>query len=175
MVNAVTSSRNLRVVLVLAAACAVLSAAATFAWEKKSQDADGIGTIQTSYSFDVTNKQKLMTFGEAAFTGTVLGVARTDEANSTTVWRVSVKNSFKGAAAPTILVRQLGYVDGGGRSHVAEDQPLLVAGAEYLMVTTRDATSGEYTLVSGPAASVRADSAAQQKVLVQAYSAAAGG
>lgn len=133
----------------------------------------GIGTIKTSYSFDVTNTSKLLNYADDAFVGEVVGVAQTEEDRSTTVWKVRAVDTVKGTPGDVVLVRQLGYVDREGRAHVAEDQPLLKIGSRQLLVTTRTSVAGEMTLIGGPRSSVPIKTAAQERQLVNEYRTAA--
>lgn len=141
--------------------------------QMKAEDAAGIGTIKTSYSFDVTDTVRVMDYADDAFVGEVLGVAETEEDRSTTVWKVRVIESVKGTSGTLVLVRQLGYVDKSSKAHVAEDQPLLTIGSRQLLATTRTSVAGEFTLIGGPRSSVPIKTAADQRRVVDEYSAAA--
>lgn len=166
-----TRTAKLSILGAMAVVCAVAALVATLALQSRAEDAAGVGSIKDSYAFDVTDKRQLMDYAEAAFIGEVIGKEGTDEAYSTTVWRVSVKNAIKGQPQGEVLVRQLGYVDSDGRAHVTEKQPMLVDGRKYLLVTTVDET-GQHTLVAGPAASVPAETAAEEASVVDVYQAA---
>lgn len=141
--------------------------------QMRAQDAAEIGTIKTSYSFDVTDTAKVMDYADQAFVGEVVGVARTEEARSATVWKVRVVDAVKGTPGNVVLVRQLGYVDKNDKAHVAEDQPLLRVGSRQLLVTTRTPVGGELTLIGGPRASVPIKSSTDQRRVIDEYTAAA--
>lgn len=141
--------------------------------QMRAQDTAGIGTIKTSYSFDVTDTAKVMDYADQAFVGEVVGIARTEEARSATVWKVRVVDAVKGTPGEVVLVRQLGYVDKNSRAHVAEDQPLLRIGSRHLLVTTRTPVAGELTLIGGPRASVPIRTSTDERRVVDEYAAAA--
>jgi hypothetical protein len=156
-------------VFVVAAVAAGIAAFAVIS-ASQSEDAASVGSIKDSYAFDVKDKKQLMAYGEEVFVGEVLEAVRTDEAKSSTLWRVRVIRSVKGDRRGDALVWQLGYVDGDGRAHVAEEQPLLQPGHRVLLVTTREGE--ENTLVAGPAARVPVDSRADEERVVGEYRAA---
>lgn len=141
--------------------------------QMRAEDAAGIGTIKTSYAFDVTNTGELLEYADDAFIGEVLGVEATEESRSTTVWRVRVTERVKGNLSGTVLVRQLGYVDKDSRTHVAENQPLLVPGSRQLLVTTHGDAEGVLTLVAGPRSSVAVKTSSDQARVLAEYRAAA--
>lgn len=161
-----------RVTKAVFAAAALAAAIVAFAIISSSQneDAAGVGSIKDSYAFDVHDKKQLMSYGDEVFVGEVLEAVRTDEERSSTLWRVRVIRSIKGAPQGEALVWQLGYVDADGRAHVTEEQPLLQRGARVLLVTTRD--GDENTLVAGPAARVSIGSNVDEERLVREYRAA---
>lgn len=115
----------------------------------------------------------MVAYADHAFVGEVLGVVATEEARSTTVWKVRVVDTVKGDPGDIVLVRQLGYVDRKSRAHVAEDQPLLKAGSRQLLVTTRTPVAGELTLIGGPRSSVPIKTATDQSRVVAEYRTAA--
>ena len=129
--------------------------------------------IQSSYAFDVTDKKQLLDAADAAFLGTVLAKAKTDQEKSTTVWRVRVEDQVVGEVAGEVLVRQLGYTDDDGRDHHAADQRMLKKGDRYLLTTSFDAETGQYTLFAGPVASVPSQPGASEKARVAEYQKAA--
>jgi hypothetical protein len=141
--------------------------------DDRAEDAAGIGTIHTSYSFDVHDKSKVVKFSEEVFIGRVLRKTSVDEKESSTIWTVAVVDSVKGkATSGEVQVRQLGYVDGDGRLHQTEDQPVLEPGQDYLLAVN-SLPSGGYVLVAGPTASVKAETAAKKEKLKKEYAEAA--
>ena len=161
-----------RVIIAGFVAAAVAAAIAAFGISSSSQseDAASVGSIKDSYAFDVKDKKQLMAYGNEVFVGEALKALRTDEARSSTLWRVRVIRSVKGDRRGEALVWQLGYVDRTGRAHVTEEQPLLQPGARVLLVTTRE--GAENTLVGGPAARVPIRSRANEEQVIAEYRAA---
>lgn len=106
--------------------------------------------IETSYGFDVSDKRQLAGYSEDVFLGRV--IERLGSEDHHTQYSVEVIEPIKGRLEGEVVVSQLGYVD-GVETHVAEDQPLLVPGQEYVLVTNPDvAHEGWHTLIAGPAA-----------------------
>lgn len=151
----------------------VVAVSFTIARQIAAEDAAAIGGIKDSYSFDVTDRSQLMDYGDEVFVGRVVDREVNDPDAGVTIWRVQVVASVKGSAAGEVLVRQLGYVDEDGRVHESEEQPLLPLGGTRLLVTTGSPSGPALTLVAGPAASVKAETAQRQRELVGRYAAAA--
>ncbi|MFB6722530.1 hypothetical protein ACFCV3_20300 [Kribbella sp. NPDC056345] len=160
--------------ILVAAATAVLALGTGFTPGKQMQaeDAAGIGSIKTSYAFDVKDKRTLLNHASAVFVAEIIGAERTDESAASTVWRVRVVQSLKGTRTGEILVRQLGYVDSARRVHAAEEQPMLVPGGRRLLVTTGGADGGPATLLAGPAASVDVGDSVRQAQVTKEYQSA---
>lgn len=163
-------TKRVTVAVVVVAAVAAAIAAFAVIGSSQSEDAASVGSIKDSYAFDVNDKKQLMGYGNEVFVGETLEAVRTDEARSSTLWRVRVIQSVKGDRRGEVLVWQLGYVDSDGRAHVTEGQPLLQPGGRVLLVTTR--AGEENTLVAGPAARVPVDSRADEERVVAEYRAA---
>jgi|GEM_PF-3777792 hypothetical protein len=108
--------------------------------------------IEMDTWYDVSNPKLIA--GEALFvvTGTVEEPVRID--GDRTVFRVSVEESLKGTTPESVLVSQLGFVDGDGNRYELEGFPLMELGHSYIMAlaapTTEEAQDA-LTLLSGSA------------------------
>lgn len=107
--------------------------------------------IETSYIFDVTNLRHLAGYADNVFVGEVQAIVGVEDGH--TQYQVTVENTVKGQLEGEVIVSQLGYV-AGNETHVTEDQPLLVTGESYLLVTNPmnpDPTGKDWQdLISGP-------------------------
>jgi len=139
--------------------------------DDRAEDAASQGTIDTSYSFDVTNMTALMNYADAAVFVTIHEPVKTVLQESATYWRATVRQAPVGSASGEVVVRQLGYVDKDGRKHQMHDQPILRSGQDYLLVVTRD--GDHMTLVAGPKSAVPVEPATDQAKLARSYQEAA--
>lgn len=106
--------------------------------------------IESSYTFDVTNPRYVAGYADAVVLGTVVEVVETLVGQHRTLYSLQVQEALKGGISGSIVVGQVGYIDGGDR-HVPADQPMLQAGHTYLLAITR-AASNQYTVIGGSAA-----------------------
>lgn len=100
--------------------------------------------IESSHTFDVTNPRYVAGYADAVVLGTVVDVVETLVGQSRTLYAVQVQESLKGGISGSIVVGQLGYIDGGDR-HVPGDQPLLQEGHTYLLAVNRAALVRRWT------------------------------
>lgn len=142
--------------LVLAGLCVV--AAASMSTHLFREDPAETFPIESSYAFDVTNLAHLAGYADNVFVGRVIAVD--DVQAPQTVYSVEVRNALKGRLSGVIAVAQLGYRDGND-VWVEEEQPLLVVGGQYLLVTNQRIGSDVEVVLGGPAASVNLDNEAE--------------
>jgi hypothetical protein len=104
--------------------------------------------IETSSTFDVTNLRHLAGYADNVFVGEVRAIVGVEDDH--TQYQVTVEDTVKGQLEGEVIVSQLGYVT-GNETHVTEDQPLLVMGESYLLVTNPNTSGKDWQdLISGP-------------------------
>jgi hypothetical protein len=108
--------------------------------------------IETSGTFDTSNLAHLAGYADNIFVGTVQTIEGVDDGH--TQYRVAVEETVKGDLSGDVVVSQLGYVT-DNETHMTEDQPLLVVGDSYLLVTNPDTVGRDWqSLVTGATSAV---------------------
>ena len=125
------------------------------------------------YALDVTRLPVVLAYAGTAFVGRVEQVKGQDEDGGWTYARVAVTQSIVGSVPDTVTIRQSGYVDESGTTHLTEDQPLVVAGRDYVFAASAEPDSETYTVVAGPHGAV--DPGADLDALIRTYRDAASG
>ncbi|MFB6722528.1 hypothetical protein ACFCV3_20290 [Kribbella sp. NPDC056345] len=129
--------------------------------------------IQQGYAYDVTKLPVVMANTSTVVSGKVLAITARDESGGWTVVRVQVLQSIKGAAPAEVRMRQRGYVDESGTTHIIDKQQLVEVGGTYLFATNHEVAEDVYTVAPGPYGASRAADEAHLKELTDLYSAAA--
>lgn len=120
-------------------------------------------TIETSSTFDVSNLPRLAGYADDIFVAEVQTVEGVEDNH--TQYRVAVEETIKGDLQGEVVVSQLGYIT-DNVVHVTEDQPLLLVGGDYLLVTNPDTTgTGWQTLITGPASAVPLEGANRNGII----------
>jgi hypothetical protein len=142
--------RSRRGLVIGTIAVAVLGLTTAIVWSNQSRfGSPRTIYIESSYGFDVSDKRQLAGYSEDVFLGRVVEAVGSEDSH--TQYSVEVLEPIKGRLEGTVTVSQLGYVD-GVETHEAEDQPLLVPGQQYVLVTNPDIDrEGWHTLIAGPA------------------------
>lgn len=128
--------RSPRVMLGTAAAIAIALVALFFTLREAPPQTS---IIESGGTFDVTNLPYLAGYADNIFVANVQAIEGVEDDH--TQYRVAVEETVKGDLEGEVVVSQLGYMT-GNETHVIEDQPLLVVGDSYLLVT-RAYTSGD--------------------------------
>lgn len=114
-------------------------------------------TIEASYAFDVSDPAQLAGFADQVFIGRVVdgGTAVEVDEQVFTDFRVRVDGApMKGQLPEQVTVRQIGGTSGED-TWTLQDQPLLVPGKSYLLVTGNEPGQQQLGLVSGPISAQR--------------------
>jgi hypothetical protein len=126
--------------------------------------------LDAGYAYDVTDLEVVMANTDTVFVGKVSGVDGVDETTQMTEYQVEPTQVLEGSdLGDAIKVRQLGYIDGGGVSHIIEGQALLKPGETYMFAASHEAEL--YTIPPGPHSAKLITSAEQKDDLVRTYSA----
>jgi hypothetical protein len=162
-----------RITIVSTLAVALIGGYSAYAVTADDRAADRAnnGIIRSSYTYDVNNKSTLTKKVDAVFLGRVLNKAETLEDDASTVWNVEVLDTIKGKSVTVgtqIRVRQLGYLDNDGQLHQTEDQPILMAGRDY-MLAANDNDGDGLILVGGASAAAPAETSDKKSKLKKEY------
>jgi hypothetical protein len=124
---------------------------------------------QGGYAYDVTSLPVVLAHNDTVFAGRVDAITDRDESEGWTSYRVEVIATVKGSPPAEVAVRQRGYVDEDGTSHVSGRQPILEVGRAYLLATSAEPGGEVYTVAPGEHAARVATDDRQLDALIDAY------
>lgn len=127
-------------------------------------------TMESSFVIDVTSLPAVLAYTDTVFVGRVEAIEGQDADDGWTFATVRVIERVAGISPDVVTVRQRGYVDDNGTTHVTEAQAIVGAGRSYVFALSDEPDSDVYTVVAGPHGAV--DAGPDVERLLRSYRAA---